>query len=68
MNYTQKEASKIRVGDTLTLEDGSKHKAIPQENCCMCIECSIDDYCGSTIKGIKCGDENKMFHFKHIKP
>lgn len=41
MNYTLKDASKIRVGDTLTLEDGTKHEAVNTNVANCCFFCSI---------------------------
>jgi len=65
MNYTINEANKIRVGDTLTLEDGSVHEAVsgilgvvPR-----CDRCSMYKY---TCSNIQCS--TKYFHFKQIKP
>jgi hypothetical protein len=53
----------IRVGDTLTLEDGSVHEAVKFETSTDCLRCSMRGigYCNS----VDC--INKEFHFKQIK-
>jgi len=77
MNYTLKEASKIRVGDTLTLEDGSVHEAVKDErsgadwvesckDCSMLIIYTDGAGCRAETNNShpKC---NGKFHFKQIK-
>lgn len=68
MNYTINDnLPAIRVGDTLTLEDGSVHEAVSDS-----IEFSDDcDFCSLSGENchkhvnIECG--SRFFHFKRIK-
>ena len=62
MNYTISEANKIRVGDTLTLEDGSVHEAV-KDSGTMWNTCSMSGHDCSTIKCYP-----RHFHFIKIKP
>ena len=65
MNYTLKDADKIRVGDTLTLEDGTKHEAVKDDGISApCIECSL---CG-VVCNYNPYCARHEFHFRQIKP
>ena len=64
MNYTINEASNIRVGDTLTLEDGSKHELVKHKEPDDCINCSLDAVCKDYHYCRHIPDT----HFKKIKP
>lgn len=64
MNYTLKDANRIRVGDTLTLKDGSKHKAM--KDICGNLSCIFCSYAKHDIcNKVQCDGFN--FHFKQIK-
>lgn len=66
MNYTIEDANKIRVGDTLTLEDGSVHEAVKDNPKILyngCQYCSINP---CQVDGIRCNYYS--FHFKQINP
>ena len=66
MNYTINEANKIRVGDTLTLEDSSRHEAVEDERAFIfCQNCSINGTC-TDANHPQCGTYS--FHFKQMKP
>ena len=70
MNYTINEASKIRVGDTLTLEDGTVHEAVIGISSKDCKNCSIH----LENEVYKCPDwkipciKTIGFHFKQVMP
>lgn len=63
MNYKIKDARMFRVGDTLTLEDETVHKAVKDEQFMEC-NCSISK--NAACINVKCATYN--FHFKHIQP
>jgi len=65
MNYTLKDANKIRVGDTLTLKDGSVHSAIEYTEMNNCDRCTMSEY-DCVCRKVLCVSYN--FHFKRIKP
>jgi hypothetical protein len=61
MNYTYKdEPSMLRAGDTLELEDGTRHEAIND-----CRDCSLKLF-PEECKKIRC--DVHYFHFKKIEP
>jgi len=66
MNYTLTDnLPDLRVGDTLTLEDGSVHEAVEgriKEHCTL-DHCSIFESCDNC--NVSCGIYE--FHFKQIK-
>jgi hypothetical protein len=66
MNYTLKEANKLRVGDTLTLEDGTVHEAVKGriDKDCTIELCSIKEDCDNC--NVACAVYR--FHFKQMKP
>jgi hypothetical protein len=65
MNYTTNDKlNELRVGDTLTLEDGSVHKAVKDKEYSGCNNCTIDEYGDCCLK-VKCAKYN--FHFKKIE-
>jgi hypothetical protein len=66
MNYTLKDADKICVGDTLTLEDGTVHEAVKDEWKQCRVACSFFSAKNPPCFVVKC--EPKSFHFKQIKP
>jgi len=63
MNYTTKDANKILVGDTLTLEDGTKHEAVKGHDDCLSCSIAFSDAC---VKWMTQCDKFK-FHFETIK-
>ena len=73
MNYTLKDANKIRVGDTLTLEDGTVHEAVKDErngDCGLC-RISLGLLYIITRGEWRCGlfpCSEYSFHFKRINP
>jgi len=68
MNYTLKDANKILVGDTLTLEDGSVHEAVKDKDIVSCAQCSISQngfWCRNRKLAFGCTKYD--FHFIKIK-
>ena len=66
MNYTIKDANKIRVGDTLTLEDETVREAVKDKikdinYCLLCSLCGRGHCCA-----VFCASNS--FHFKQINP
>jgi len=69
MNYTLKDANKIRVGDTLTLEDGSVHEAVKDETELECLSsCSLYKQNSGECMLPDCRCDIHHIHFKQIKP
>ena len=68
MNYTTKDdLSKLLVGDTLTLEDGSVHEAVNDIVEFECVgSCSLFIINECIVKKSRCHLDN--YHFKQIKP
>ena len=63
MNYTINEAKKIRVGDKLTLDDGTVHESVKSgDDFCDCKDCSLSN---KNCNVIMCNEYD--FHFKQIK-
>jgi hypothetical protein len=66
MNYTLKDADKICVGDTLTLEDGTAHEAVKDKWKQCHTDCSFFLAKNPPCFVVKC--EPESFHFKQTKP
>ena len=68
MNYTHlDDLTKLRAGDTVTLEDGTIHTSIKDKGGWNCenVDCSLIDICAEQIAyTAQCGD--KKFHFEII--
>jgi hypothetical protein len=67
MNYTTNDKlNELRVGDTLTLEDGSVHKAVKDDPAIIYCGCQYCSLCPCPVNTIKC--VTYSFYFKQIKP
>jgi hypothetical protein len=65
-NYTYKdELSDLRAGDTLELEDGTRHEAVDDKKRSPCLYCSLTDIdCSFVAPACINGD----LHFKKFEP